>query len=439
MILKIDKVKETKISMKRYWGEIKDPVHGYVHITEPEKQLIDSYPVQRLHRLRQLAGSEFVYSGANHTRFEHCIGVMHLAGKLSENQNLSQLLSEDEITIVRMASLLHDVGHGPFSHIFEHLLVKFLNKTHEDMTRWIIQESELHDIIKDVGYNPDEVAKLAVGELRRPGKAFLDQIIQSAVDIDKLDFVVRDTYHTGAEYGYVDIFRLIHMLDVLGENLAVDVGALSALESFVLARLESFRSIYFHRVGRAAQIMLASAMENAKDELNLIDFDSPQDYLALTDYTVWTKLRECEKSRKIMENLEHRKLLKCAYDRTFHVKEKMVTSIFCVEEVRDQVRNKIAAEAGVDAEEIVIDVPTVPSVPYHHSDLLEPMEIPVFQKTRADEKIPLRLSDISSVFGVLKGFINILRVYTSEQYVDRVSIAATKIIGGTPSSAKISF
>ena len=82
--------------MKRYWGEIKDPVHGYVHITEPEKQLIDSYPVQRLHRLRQLAGSEFVYSGANHTRFEHCIGVMHLAGKLSENQNLSQLLSEDE-------------------------------------------------------------------------------------------------------------------------------------------------------------------------------------------------------------------------------------------------------------------------------------------------------------------------------------------------------
>jgi HD superfamily phosphohydrolase len=283
------------------------------------------------------------------------------------------------------------------------------------------------------------VAKLAVGELRKPGKAFLDQIIQSAVDIDKLDFVVRDTYHTGAEYGYVDIFRLIHMLDVLGENLAVDVGALSALESFVLARLESFRSIYFHRVGRAAQIMLASAMENAKDELNLIDFDSPEDYLALTDYTVWTKLKECEKAREIMENLERRKLLKCAYDRAFHVKEKMVTSIFCVEEVRDQVRNKIAAEAGVDAAEIVIDVPTVPSVPYHHSDLLEPMEIPVFQKTRADEKIPLRLSDISSVFGVLKGFINILRVYTSERYVDRVSVAATKIIGGTPSSARISF
>jgi len=425
--------------MRRYWGEIKDPVHGYVYITEAEKQLIDSYPFQRLHRLRQLAGSEFVYSGANHTRFEHSIGVMYLAGKLTENQNLSQLLSEDEVQIVRMAALLHDVGHGPFSHVFEHLLVKFLNKTHEDMTQWIIQKSELRDIISGLGYDPDAIGKLAVGELRRRGKAFLDQIIQSTVDVDKLDFVVRDTYHTGAEYGYVDIFRLIHMLDVLGENLAVDVGALSALESFVLARLESFRSIYFHRVGRAAQIMLATAMEKAKDELGLVDFDSPEDYLALNDYTVWTMLKECKKSRGIMEKLERRRLLKCAYDRTFHVREKMVPSIFSVDEVRDQMRNKIASEAGVEPQAIVLDVPTVPSVPYHHSDLLEPMEIPVFQKTRKGEKIPLRLSDISPVFDVLKGFINILRVYTDEKHLEKVAAASAKIIGGTPSSVKISF
>ena len=425
--------------MRRYWGEIKDPVHGYVYITEAEKQLIDSYPVQRLHRLRQLAGSEFVYPGANHTRFEHSIGVMYLAGKLTENPNLSQLLSDDEVQIVRMASLLHDVGHGPFSHVFEHLLVKFLNKTHEDMTRWIIQKSELRDIISGLGYDSDAIGKLAVGELRRRGMAFLDQIIQSTVDVDKLDFVVRDTYHTGAEYGYVDIFRLIHMLDVLGENLAVDVGALSALESFVLARLESFRSIYFHRVGRAAQIMLATAMEEAKDELGLVDFDSPEDYLALNDYTVWSMLKECKKSRGIMEDLERRRLLKCAYDRTFHVREKMVPSIFSVDEVRDQMRNKIASEAGVEPQAIVLDVPTVPSVPYHHSDLLEPMEIPVFQKTRKGEKIPLRLSDISSVFDVLKGFINILRVYTDEKHLEKVAAASAKIIGGTPSSAKISF
>jgi len=425
--------------MRRYWGEIKDPVHGYVYITEAEKEVIDSLPVQRLHRLRQLAGAEYVYPGANHTRFEHSVGVMHLAGILAENPHLSQLLSENEVQKVRIAALLHDVGHGPFSHIFEHLLVKFLNKTHEDINVWIVQESELRDVLKGLGYDPDELAKLSVGLLHKPGRAFMDQIIRSAVDVDKLDFVVRDTYHTGAEYGYVDIFRLIHMLDVLDENLAVDLGALSALESFILARIESFKSIYFHRVGRAVQIMLATAMEEAKDELGLVDFKSPEDYLALDDYTVWTMLKGCKKSKGIIENLERRKLLKCAYEQTFYVRDKTVSSLFSVEEIRNQMRDKIASEAGVKPASVVIDVPTLPSVPYRHSVLLEPMEIPVFHRTRDGEKVPQRLSDISGIFDVLKGFINILRVYTEEKHRERVGAAASKLLGGIPSSAKISF
>jgi len=405
--------------MRRYWGEIKDPVHGYVYITEAEREVIDSFPVQRLHRLRQLAGAEYVYPGANH--------------------HLSQVLSEDEVQQVRIAALLHDVGHGPFSHIFEHLLTKFLKKTHEDMTTWVVQESELGDIVKGLGYDPDLIGKLAVGSLHEPDKAFIDQIIRSAVDVDKLDFVVRDTYHTGAEYGYVDIFRLIHMLDVLDENLAVDLGALSALESFILARIESFKSIYFHRVGRAVQIMLATAMEEAKDELGLVDFQSPEDYLGLDDYTVWTMLKGCKKSKKIIEDLERRKLLKCAYDQTFYVRDKTVSSLFSVEEIRNQMRDKIASEADVKPRSVVIDVPTLPSVPYRHSVFLEPMEIPVFQRTRHGEKIPQRLSDISGIFEVLKGFINILRVYTEEKHREKVSAAASKLLGEIPSSAKISF
>jgi len=425
--------------MRRYWGEIKDPVHGYVYITEAEKKVIDSFPVQRLHRLRQLAGSEYVYPGANHTRFEHSIGVMYLAGLLAENPHLSQLLSEDEVQKVRIAALLHDVGHGPFSHVFEHLLTKFMDKIHEDLTTWVVQKSELSDIISGLGYDPDEIGKFAVGSMHKPDKAFMDQIIRSAVDVDKLDFVVRDTYHTGAEYGYVDIFRLIHMLDVLDENLAVDLGALSALESFILARIESFKSIYFHRVGRAVQIMLATAMEEAKDELGLVDFRTPEDYLALDDYTVWTMLKGCKKSKGIIENLERRKLLKCAYDQTFYVRDKTVSSIFSVEEIRNQMRDKIASEAGVESRSVMIDVPTLPSVPYRHSVLLEPMEIPVFHRTRAGERIPKRLSDISGIFDVLKGFINILRVYTEEKHREKVGVAASKLLGGIPSSAKISF
>src|SRR4030042_1384548 len=152
---------------KAYWGEIKDPVHGYFYITENEKKIIDSYPMQRLRRLRQLAGSEYVYPGANHTRFEHCMGVMFLAGKVAENPHLSQ-----------------------------------------------IAKSETSDKISKMGFKPEEVAQLAVGKLRKPGKAFWDQIISSAVDVDKQDFIVRDTYHTGAEYGFIAVFRLIHALEV---------------------------------------------------------------------------------------------------------------------------------------------------------------------------------------------------------------------------------
>ena len=423
---------------RSYWSEIKDPVHGYVYITEEEKTVIDSYPVQRLHRLRQLAGAEYVYPGANHTRFEHSIGVMYLAGRVVENPYISQLVSEDEIATVRIAGLLHDVGHGPFSHVFEQLLEKELDKTHEDITTWIIKNSELKDVLKKNGCKPDDVSKLAVGKLHRPGKAFLDQIISSAVDVDKQDFVVRDTHHTGAEYGFIDIFRLIHTLDVSEGNLAVDVGALSALESLIIARIESFKSIYFHRVGRAAQIMLALAMEKANTELGLTSFKTSEEYLAMDDYTVWTMLRNCKKSSSIIRNLERRKLLKCAYERTFYEKDTVVSSIFSREANRKQLQVDIAKAAKLDIEAVIIDVPTVPSVPYHHSVLTESMEIPVFYRTQEGRKVPQRLSEISKIFETLKGFMNILRVYTDEPNRERVSIAASKILGKIPSSAKIS-
>lgn len=424
---------------KNYWGEIKDPVHGYVYITEQEKEIIDSYPVQRLHRLRQLAGSEYVYPGANHTRFEHSIGVMYLASRVVENSSISQYISEDEAKLVKIAGLLHDVGHGPFSHVFEHLLDRELGKTHEDLTTWIIENSELKEILRRNGYHPEEVGKLAVGRLHRSKKAFLDQIISSAVDVDKQDFIVRDTHHTGAEYGFVDISRLIHALDVLGGNLAVDLGALSALESFIIARMESFRSIYFHRVGRAAQIMLAMAMEKANGELGFTRFKTPDDYMAMDDYTVWTALKNCKKSNAIIRDLERRRLLKCAYERTFYEKDTMVSNIFGRETHRTQLQTDIADKAGIAAEEVIIDVPTVPSVPYHHSALLEPMEIPSFYKAQSGEKIPQRLSEISKIFETLRGFINILRVYTKDENREKVSRAASKILGEVPTTARISY
>ena len=415
---------------KAYWGEIKDPVHGYVYINEAEKEIIDSYPMQRLRRLRQLAGSEYVYPGANHTRFEHCVGVMYLAGKAVENPNISRLVSDEECDMARVAALLHDVGHGPFSHVFEQLLIRDLEQTHEDITSWIIEKGEVSDTIAKMGYKPEEVAKLAVGKLHKSGKAFLDQIISSAVDVDKQDFIVRDTFHTGAEYGFID---------VLGEDLAVELGALSALEAFIIARIESFKSIYFHRVGRAAQIMLAMAMEKADKELGLTAFKTPEEYLEMDDYTVWAALKKCELSKPIIDDLEHRRMLKCAYERTFIEKDTMVSNIFGREAYRQQMQREIAKEAAVETDAVVIDVPTVPSVPYHHAVLMEAMEIPVFSRTQTGKKATYRLSDVSKIIENLKGFINILRVYTNAADREKVEQATAKILGRIPTTAKISY
>jgi HD superfamily phosphohydrolase len=348
-------------------------------------------------------------------------------------------VSDEEVDLARVAALLHDVGHGPFSHVFEQLLIKDLEKTHEDITSWIIEKGELSDKITKMGYNPEEAGKLAVGKLHKRGKAFLDQIISSAVDVDKQDFIVRDTYHTGAEYGFIDVFRLIHALDVLGEDLAVELGALSALEAFMIARIESFKSIYFHRVGRAAQIMLAMAMERANSELGLTAFKTPEEYLAMDDYTVWAALKKCEASKGIIDDLERRRMLKCAYERTFYEKDTMVSNIFGREAYRRQMQSEIAKEAGVEEEAVVIDVPTVPSVPYHHAVLMESMEIPVFSRTQTGGKEMQRLSEISKIFETLKGFMNILRVYTDSVNRERVERATAKILGKVPSAAKISF
>jgi HD superfamily phosphohydrolase len=423
----------------RYHTEIKDPIYGYIYIREAERKIIDSFPFQRLRRIRQLAGAEYVYPAANHTRFEHSLGAMYLAGRMMDNPHLSQILSEDEVQMIRIAAMLHDVGHGPFSHTFEHVLVKFLGKTHEDMTTWIILSSVLEDLLDSIGYDSKTISKLAVGASKKPGKAYRDQIIRSAVDVDKLDFVVRDTYHTGAEYGNIDVSRLVDTLNMLDGSLAVDLCALSALESFILARIESFKSIYFHRVSRAVQIMLAAAMEEAKDELGLTDI-SAEEYLSLDDYTLWITLKECEKSQGIIERLEKRKLIKCAYDPPpFFIKDKIVPSTFNVEGIRNGIRDQIAEEAGIDPHKVIVDVPTLPSVPYHYAFPMEPMEIPVFIRTRDGREIRCKLSEVSGIFDGLRGFMNILRVYTEEEHLEKVQRASEKLLGDLPFTMKISY
>ncbi len=419
--------------MERPWGMIKDPVHGYVHITETEKEVIDTLPLQRLRRIKQLVFADYVYPGANHTRFEHSVGVMHLAGLLGKALPIG--MDKDEIQRIRLAGLCHDLGHGPFSHTFEQVLMKRLNKTHEDLTPWIVRGTELSDIISKHGFSPDEVADLAVGRDQK-ARPFMNQIISSAVDVDKMDFLSRDTHHTGAEYGKIDIYRLIYKMDVVDDTLVVDSSALAALEAFLIARIESFRAIYYHKTARSAQILLVRALEAAEEELGLCSFKIPEEYLELDDYSVWADLKRCEKSTQIIRDLESRRLLKCAYERELQAEDKAISGLFSLDGIRKEVESEIADLAGIPPSSVFIDTPSLPSIPYFHKLSLDPMEIPVVD---AAGKCVLKATKISKIIEVLKGFMNIVRVYTYEGDRDRVKEASEKILGRLPESARISY
>src|SRR5216117_367779 len=331
--------------MSRAWSFIKDPIHGYIRVNETERTVLDTRPVQRLRRLRQLAGSEFVYPAANHTRFEHVIGAMHLAGALADALPIDA--PEHQQEQLSLAALLHDIGHGPFSHVFEPLLVKYLGKNHEDFVPWLVNETEIGQRLESADLNPKILGRLAIGKLSDGKQPFLDQIISSGVDVDKMDYVVRDSFHTGAGYGSIDVRRLLYTMDIVENRLSVDGAAVATLESFLLARFESFRTIYFHKASRAVQIMIVKALEAARDELRLLDFDSPEDFLKLDDYKVWTELKECKKSKKIMQDLETRRLLKCAYEHTIFSAEEKVSEVITNERVRADTEKQIARKAMI--------------------------------------------------------------------------------------------
>ena len=424
-------------SAQEFWGFIKDPIYGYIRFTEVERNIIDTLAVQRLRRVRQLAGAEFVYPAANHTRFEHVLGTMYLAGVVSES--LPVHLTAEEKQKVRLAALLHDVGHAPFSHLFEPLLLKYMNRNHEETSRWIIADSTLGDVIHSQGFDAKDLSGLAVGRPSKLDKSFLGQIISSSFDVDKMDFVVRDSYHTGAGYGSVDVFRLIYTMDVLDGNLAADVTALPTLESLILARLESFKAIYFHRASRAVQMMLLRALEAAKDDLAILQAKTPDEYLEWDDYTVWSKLCTNPSSRNIMRDISARRLLKCAYEKTFYAKDELVSSVLTKENVRSKLEEEIALKAKVPVSDVGIDAPTLPSVPYHYAMEIGPIDIPMFSRSRSGEMIPQKITELSKVLDDLRVFMNIVRVYTKEQYRGQVSDAASDVLGESPFSNVLSY
>jgi len=428
---------------------VRDPVHGYIGMTDVEKQVIDTLPLQRLRGIKQLSVTYITYPGADHSRFSHVLGTMHLAGQIAENLRRSVSLNDDEWQMVRLAGLLHDVGHGPFSHSYEEILVKYCNLNHEQMGREVLEKSELSDVLKSCGFRPAEIIELTFGKPKRE-KQYLRQIIASQVDADKMDFLLRDSYFTGVEYGHIDVNRLIQAMEIIKNEIAIDLKALYALEAFMIARYEMFLAVYYHHSVRAGAVMLHKAMDYTHELLGLTTFKDVDEFLRLDDTSLMTHLREldpkqvdaanrasAEKSKDMVSRLDKRELLKMAYQRDVHVRDEYIAKLLSDEAVRHQKEVEIAQKAGIDPEYVVVDVPTLDSIPYYPREI-DPMEVPVFRVTSRGEKEPVQLSSYSRLIDVLKGYVDIIRVYTLREHREQVERVAKEVFKTLPFAAQIS-
>ncbi|MGA2663335.1 MAG: HD domain-containing protein [Nitrososphaerales archaeon] len=427
----------------RYVAEVRDPVHGYIKITEEERAVIDSPFVQRLRRIHQLAGAYMVYPGGVHSRFEHVLGTMHVAGLMAESVADRAGLDEGQIQELRLAALLHDVGHGPFSHLFEEVLTDKTGLTHEDMSQRIVLESSIGSILERRGMSPKRMSQLCVG--KQKARPFMNEVIAGGLSADIMDYLLRDSYFTGVEYGKVDIRRVIDSLDVIGEHLVLDQAALYAFEALLIARYEMFKAVYFHRTVRAAELMLAHSMALADEELGLTNLSKIDRYLELTDEVVVYRLnslkprnRRLRQARMLAENYNERRLVKCVFEKVMQRKDRVVEKIFSQKRFRNELIADVARQAGVDAEGVYIDVPTTPSVPHTYArEALNSITL-VSNDFNGRHSEKVSITELPLV-GSITGFTDVLRVYALPDQREKVARAVQVIFGREDFTARISL
>jgi HD superfamily phosphohydrolase len=424
--------------------EIKDPVHGYIELTPTERSIIDTPQFQRLRRLKQLSVAHLTYPGAEHTRFHHSLGVMHIAGEIAQRLEDVDLIDEEEHKKIRIAGILHDIGHGPFSHLFEEVLKK-RNLNHEQITTRIIKETEIGDVLGSAGIDSEEMSTLAIGHLDY-SKPYINNIIAGQFSADVMDYLPRDSYFSGVEYGKIDIDRLVRSISVVNDILAVKDTALYVLEAMVIARYEMFKAVYFHRSVRAAETMLVRAMELAEEELDITGFKTMEEYHQLDDYSIIHILNTLKDSRskdsqtayELTQRFVNRRLLKCAYETVVHRKDRFTVNMMLMGNIRDSLEKDIASETGVDPNTVIIDVSTAPSVPYAAAQQ-HPQDISLYHEDREGNKTPVSFSQVSPLGGSLVGYLDIMRLYTRPEDLESVRKAAESKFGQESSTTQISF
>jgi len=297
----------------------RDPIYGFIGLTEKEVELLDIPAVQRLRRIKQLGNTHLVYPSAFHTRFEHILGVLHIATRMAKKLNLN----DEDIEIIRYAALLHDIGHGPMSHNFETILETVNNNkiTHEAVTLKII-ESDSH-IKQILGDKTKDVLSL----LSEANQTVNQEIISGNIDADRLDYLRRDSYHTGVAYGNFDLERILFTINKKDDGersyLTILEKGMDALEHFRLARYLMHTQVYYHHVRAISDNMLHRAVEvairdNTLDEKNL-KFDDENfidNYLSLDDSRLFQKILANPQSNScnLIRDLENRNLLKRGFE-----------------------------------------------------------------------------------------------------------------------------
>ena len=246
--------------------EIRDPIHGFIYRHPDEQAIVDSAPFQRLRRLKQLALANLVYPGANHSRFEHSLGAFHIAGRMADSLQIGPADSR----LIRLAALLHDIGHGPFSHVSEPILARHSAKEklnvkpgqqiHELVSGQIIRDDpSLSRLILES--DRQKIVKLLAGEY---GYSLFKEIVSGPIDADKQDYLLRDSYFCGVKYGVFDLERLINNLrshdDGEDQFIGISKDGIHVVEQFILAKYYMTTQVYRHRIRMITDAMIRRAI-----------------------------------------------------------------------------------------------------------------------------------------------------------------------------------
>lgn len=240
---------------------IRDAIHDYIHIDHLLIwRLINTKEMQRLRRIKQLGGTYQVFQSAEHSRFVHSLGVYQVVRRMLETECLDQELSDYDKLCVMCAGLLHDIGHGPFSHSFEGVF----EENHEDMTvRMILEDSEVHDVLVSLYEDlPKDVASII--QHTHPHQILI-QMVSSQLDADRMDYLLRDSYMSGTTYGQFDMSRILRTMRICEGQIVYKESGVQAIENYILARYHMYWQVYYHPTARSYEHLLQSVFQRVKD------------------------------------------------------------------------------------------------------------------------------------------------------------------------------